>query len=213
MQELNKFIDATVLGGAVKSDDVTGICEDTRNYYLASACFPSYFLSEIRQSYDTIKLCTVIGFPHGIQSIAAKVQEVEDAIASGADELDIVVSLTAIQNDNLGYLEEEINKLLEVKQDKLYKLILESGLWTEAILTKVVEFYSKFDVEFLKTSTGFIAGGATTEAVKIMMSKKSSAQQVKASGGIRTYEQGLQFVNMGVTRLGTSQPKNLLIPS
>ncbi len=207
---LNSYIDATVLGPAVNTDAVTALAEDTETYSYAAVCIPPYFVKEIRTSYADIKIATVIGFPQGIQSIAAKKQEIEDAINSGADELDIVVNLTAIANDDLSYLELEIEELLKVKQDKVYKLILESASWTDTVLENVVKFYSQYPVEFLKTSTGFNGDGASVNAVQIMLDNKNENQEIKASGGIRDYETAAKYIEMGVKRIGTSSAKKLI---
>ncbi len=210
MQFLNKFIDATVLGPNVDNDSVSSMVQDARTHHFASVCIPPYFVRQIKTSYPDLVVCTVIAFPQGIASISAKAAEISDAIESGADELDIVVNLTAIQNDNLSYLDKEMNTLLKVKQQKVFKLILETALWTESQLARIVQFYSQYDIEFLKTSTGFNAGGANKDAVRIMMENKNENIQIKASGGIKTQADAQTYVNMGVTRIGTSSPLKLI---
>ncbi len=210
---LNKFIDATKLGPAVENDTITALAEDAQTHQYASICIPPYFIQEIKTSYQDISVGTVIGFPHGIATAEAKATQISNAIALGADELDIVVSLTAIQNDNLSYLEQEMKTLLEVKQNKVYKLILETALWAEGQLERIVKFYSQFEVEYLKTSTGFNGEGATPESVQILLDHKAPSMKVKASGGIKTYEQAAQYVEMGVERIGTSSPQTLLKPN
>ncbi len=213
MLYLNKFIDATVLGPNVSSDKVTSIAEDAQTHNYASICIPPYFVEEIRHSYSDIIISTVIGFPHGISCREAKATEIQKALDAGAQELDIVVSLTAIANDNLGFLEKEMESLLAVKQNSIYKLILESGLWTDTQLANIVKFYSQYNIEYLKTSTGFNGSGATQQAVKIMLDNKSDDIKIKASGGIRDYDQACRYVDMGVNRIGTSSPSNLLQPN
>ncbi len=210
---LNKFIDATILGAAVGSDDVTALAEDAQTHSYASICIPPYFIKEIKTSYSDLTVGTVIGFPQGIAPAEAKITEIKMAIDDGADELDIVVNLTAIKNDNLSFLEREMEALMGVKQGKVYKLIIESALWSDTQLENIVKFYAKWNVEFLKTSTGFNGPGASEEAVKIMMRHKSANTQIKASGGIKTIEQGNRYMDLGVSRIGTSSPKNLLKPN
>ncbi len=207
---LNEYIDATVLGPNVDTDAVTSLAEDAESYHYAAICIPPYFVKEICSSYSTLRIATVVGFPQGIQSIAAKKQEIIDAIADGASEMDIVVNLTAIANDNLSYLRKEMQELLSVKQDSVYKLILESALWTDAVLANVVKFYADFPVEFLKTSTGFNGSGASEKAVEIMLENKASQQEIKASGGIRDYDTAAHYIDIGVKRIGTSNPKSLI---
>ncbi len=213
MRFLNKFIDATVLGPAVDTDRVTSLAHDTTTHHFASVCIPPYFVSEIKTSFPDISVGTVIGFPQGIASVHSKVREVTDAINSGADELDIVVNLTAIANDNLSYLDEEMQALMAVKGEKIYKIILESALWEDGQLARIVEFYSQYDIDFLKTSTGFNTSGATTSAVQIMLDHKSEGIQIKASGGIKTAEDAQTYIDMGVTRIGTSSPLKLIEPN
>ncbi len=210
---LNKFIDATVLGPAVDTDKVTGLAEDAQTHQYASICIPPYFIKEIKTSYPELNVCTVIGFPQGISVQSAKADEISRAIDDGADELDIVVNLTAIANDNLALLDQEMEALLAVKQNKLYKIIIESALWTDAVLARVVQFYSKYDIEYLKTSTGFNTDGASENAVKIISENKAETIKIKASGGIKTYKQAVHYIDMGVSRIGTSSPQNLLKPN
>jgi deoxyribose-phosphate aldolase len=151
-------------------------------------------------------VATVIGFPFGYSVQAAKAAEAEQAIRDGADELDIVHNLTALRRGDLTYLSEEINTItaLAHQQGRLVKVIIESGILSAEEIIHCCTLYAAAGVDFVKTSTGYAEKGASVEAVQLMRKHLPSTIQIKASGGIRTYEFAKQLVDAGATRLGCS---------
>jgi deoxyribose-phosphate aldolase len=153
-----------------------------------------------------VRVATVIGFPFGYSAVEAKIAEILLAIVDGADELDIVINLIALKNNDWQYLANEINHIMPVakQQDKVVKIIIESGILTTDEITKCCELYGAAGIDYLKTSTGYAETGATPEAVQQMRKHLPVQVQIKASGGIRTYEFAKQLIEAGATRLGCS---------
>lgn len=153
-----------------------------------------------------VKTATVIGFPFGYSIARAKLAEAQQAIQDGADELDVVINLVALKSKAWQYLELEMEAIVEEAhaRNRLVKVIIESGILTDEEIIKCCEIYAKTGVDFLKTSTGYAEKGATLEAVQLMRAHLPAAIKIKASGGIRSYEQAEQYIKAGANRLGTS---------
>jgi len=204
-----QLIDHTVLKPTTTLPEIEKLCNEARQYGFATVCVPPYFMQAAKGILDVstgVGVATVIGFPFGYSAIAAKAAEVEDAIANGADELDMVINLAAVKADDWTYLQKEIETIsnLTNKSGKTLKLIIESGILTDAEIIKCCEIYQQYPVQFLKTSTGYAERGASVEAVQLMRQHLPSTIQIKASGGIRTLPFAQQLVNAGATRLGCS---------
>lgn len=204
-----QFIDHTILKPTTTLQEVKKICAEAIQYKFAAVCVPPVYVTEathnLKDNY-TVKVATVIGFPFGYTYISTKAEEVQKAIKEGADELDMVINLTALKNNDLRYLENEIAVISEIthSHQKTLKLIIESGILTENEILDCCEIYQKYPVQFLKTSTGYAEKGATIEAVQLMRRHLPSSIQIKASGGIKTYAFAQQLVDAGATRLGCS---------
>jgi deoxyribose-phosphate aldolase len=154
----------------------------------------------------SVKVATVIGFPFGYTCINAKQEEAKQAISDGSDELDMVMNLVSLKNGDYTYLENELGAVLEIvkKHHTTLKVIIETGILTEREIIKCCEIYSAFDIDFLKTSTGYAEKGASVEAVQLMRAHLPSHIQIKASGGIKTFHFARQLIEAGATRLGCS---------
>jgi deoxyribose-phosphate aldolase len=206
--KLNQYIDHTILKPTALISDIEQVCAEAKQYEFAAVCVPPLFVKKSKELLQgsSVKVATVIGFPFGYSAVEAKLAEILLAIVDGADELDVVINFTAIKNNDWQYVANEINHLMPVikKADKVIKVICESGVLTEAELIKCCELYGVAGIDYLKTSTGYAEKGATVEAVKIMRANLPQHVQIKASGGIRTYEFAEQLVNAGATRLGCS---------
>jgi deoxyribose-phosphate aldolase len=206
--KLNQYIDHTILKPTALISDIEQVCAEAKQYEFAAVCVPPLFVRRSKELLQgsNVKVATVIGFPFGYSAVEAKLAEILLAIVDGADELDVVINFTAIKNNDWQYVANEINHLMPVikKADKVIKVICESGVLTEAELIKCCELYGVAGIDYLKTSTGYAEKGATVEAVKIMRANLPQHVQIKASGGIRTYEFAEQLVNAGATRLGCS---------
>ena len=202
------IIDHTVLKSTTTVKDVDSICREAIDYHFAAVCIPpvyvQYAANKLKET--TVKVATVIGFPFGYTYINAKQEEARQAIVDGADELDMVISLVALKNGDYSYLENEAGAILEIvkKHKTTFKIIIESGILTEEEIIKCCEIYGAFDIDFLKTSTGYAEKGASVEAVQLMRAHLPSHIQIKASGGIKTFDFARQMIAAGATRLGCS---------
>jgi deoxyribose-phosphate aldolase len=149
---------------------------------------------------------TVIGFPLGYSEVGSKLQEIEEALHKGADELDMVIDLSALKSGDMKQLEREIETCLKpvYEAGKVLKVIVESGILTENELLAACALYSNYDIDFMKTSTGYAGKGATIEAVTTMRANLPYRVGIKASGGIRSFQFAKDLIDAGAVRLGTS---------
>jgi deoxyribose-phosphate aldolase len=203
-----EFIDHTILKPTTTIAEIRTICEEAVEYGFAAVCIPPYFVKEGRENLmnGKTKLATVIGFPFGYSHYTAKLAEANQALEDGADELDIVMNILAFKNNDLAYLETEMGALTKLADQKkaTVKLIIESGILTNEEIVKCCELFKHFSIGFMKTSTGYAEKGASVEAVQLMRAHLPSTIQIKASGGIRTYEFAKKLIDAGATRLGCS---------
>ncbi|HXB95002.1 MAG TPA: deoxyribose-phosphate aldolase [Puia sp.] len=204
MSELASYIDHTILKPTTTHIDINKICAEVRQYGFATACVPPPFVSLARQS--GVRVATVIGFPFGYSVIKAKSAEVEQALEDGADELDVVINLIALKEGDWSLLEAEMLTLMRQVHaaGRLVKVIVESGLLTDAEIVRCCGLYGGMGVDFLKTSTGYAEKGATVETVRLMREHLPSSVRIKASGGIRSYAFARQLIDAGALRLGCS---------
>ncbi len=202
------YIDHTVLKPTTLITDIEKICSEAMEYHFAAVCVPPLFVKKAKELLkDTsIKVATVIGFPFGYAAIEAKVAETILAIIDGADELDVVINISAIKNNDWQFLASEINAILPIikKQKKVIKIIIESGILTDTEIIKCCDLYGAAGVDFMKTSTGYAEKGATVEAVQLLRRHLADNVQIKASGGIKTYTFAKQLIDAGASRLGCS---------
>jgi deoxyribose-phosphate aldolase len=203
-----QYIDHTLLKPATTIHELKKLCEEAVQYNFFAVCVPPPLVKNARSvlAGSAVKTATVIGFPFGYSVARAKQAEAQQAIQDGADELDVVINLVALRSKAWQYLELEMEGIVEAAhaQNRLVKVIIESGILTDEEIIKCCEIYARVGVDFLKTSTGYAEKGATIEAVQLMRQHLPSTIQIKASGGIRTYEQAEQFVKAGANRLGCS---------
>jgi deoxyribose-phosphate aldolase len=214
MMEINRYIDHTVLKPTTTLEDVKQLCMQCVEYDFAAACVPPLYVKLAKQflgGTDT-KVATVIGFPFGYSAIEAKVAETVLAIVDGADELDLVINISAIKNNDWEYLEKEIANIMYIirEKKKVIKIIIESGILLEEEIVKCCQLYAKYGVDFMKTSTGYAERGATLEAVRLMRANLPANIQIKASGGIRTFVFAKELIDAGATRIGASASVNIV---
>jgi deoxyribose-phosphate aldolase len=208
--QLNKYIDHTILKPTTTLEDIKNLCMEAVEYDFAAVCIPPPFVKLAKQftSSTTTKVATVIGFPFGYSPIEAKVAELILALVDEADEIDMVANLIAIRNKDWDYIEKEINTIINIIRNQpkkiILKVIIESGILLEEEIIKCCEIYTKYGVDYVKTSTGYAEKGATIEAVKIMRAHLPQNIQIKASGGVRTFAFAQELIAAGATRLGTS---------
>lgn len=204
--ELNSYIDHTALKAYTTVSDIRKLCDEAMNYHFASVCVnPTYV--EIAKKYlegSTVNVCTVIGFPLGANTISTKEFEAIEAVNNGADEIDMVINIGALKSKNYDYIKKEIEDIRDAIDGKTLKVIIETCYLDEYEIKKMTEICNDTFVNFIKTSTGFGTRGASIEDIKIINENKNNVLEIKASGGIKTLEDAEKFINLGVTRIGTS---------
>jgi len=205
---LASYIDHTILRPTTLLSDVEKVCKEATDNKFAAVCIPPLFVKHAKKflAGSNVKIATVIGFPFGYSAIESKIAEIVLAIIDGADELDVVANIAAIKNNDWQFLASEINTIMPIihKQQKVIKIIIESGILTEEEIIRCCDLYGIAGVDFLKTSTGYAEKGASVEAVKLMRANLPEHIQIKASGGIKTYEFAMELIAAGATRLGCS---------
>lgn len=203
-----QYIDHTLLKPTTLLSDIEKLCAEARQYGFAAVCVPPNFVKKAKGLTEgsAVKVATVIGFPFGYSAVEAKIAEILLAIVDGADELDVVINISAIKNNDWGYLADEINHILPIvrSKSKVIKIIIESGILTDEEIVKCCAIYGAAGIDYLKTSTGYAEKGATVEAVRLFRQHLPANIGIKASGGIRDYEFAKQLVDAGATRLGCS---------
>lgn len=202
------YIDHTILKPETTLADIKKLCAEAVQQNFAAVCVPPYFVSAAKEltNGSNVKVATVVGFPFGYSSTEAKLKEIEQAIGDGADELDIVHNITALKDGNDAYLVNEVKACTELchERGKTVKIIVESGILSDEELLRCCELYAPVGIDFMKTSTGYAATGATVHAVAIMRKNLPESIHIKASGGIRTFAFAKELVEAGATRLGCS---------
>lgn len=206
--KISSYIDHTILKPTTLVSDIEKLCEEAKQYGFAAVCVPPNFVKKAKALTvgSEVKVATVIGFPFGYSAVEAKIAEILLAIVDGADELDVVINISAIKNNDWLYLADEINHIMPIirSKDKVIKIIIESGVLTDEEIIKCCEIYGLAGIDYLKTSTGYAEKGVTVEAVKLFRLHLPANIQIKASGGIRDYAFAKQLVDAGATRLGCS---------
>jgi deoxyribose-phosphate aldolase len=205
---LNQYIDHTILKPTTLLSDIEKLCNEAKQYQFAAVCVPPPFIKTVKKFLENspVKTASVIGFPFGYNAIESKIAEILLAIIDGADELDIVINLIALKNNDWQYLANEINHILPILKQKnmIAKIIIESGILNDDEIIKCCQLYGVAGIDFLKTSTGYAEKGATVEAVKLMRAHLPANVQIKASGGIKTYDFAKALIEAGAARLGCS---------
>ena len=204
-QDIFSKIDHTVLKAFTTWEDVEKLCDEAVKHKMASVCIPPCYVKKIKDKYnDELKICTVIGFPLGYNVTEVKELETVCALRDGADEIDMVINICEVKNGNFGYVEDEIARLRKLTEGKILKVIVETCYLTEEEKKRLCQIVSKVKVDFIKTSTGFGSGGATIEDIRLFKENIGDDVKMKASGGIKTKEDMILYLNEGCQRLGTS---------
>jgi deoxyribose-phosphate aldolase len=200
------YIDHTVLAADAKSEKIVQICNEAREYGFASVCVNSCHVPLcVKLLKDTpVNVCTVVGFPLGAMSTAAKAYEAQRAVEDGADEVDMVINVGALKDGNLDFVREDIHTVKEACRGKLLKVIIETCLLTDEEKETACRLSMEAQADYVKTSTGFSKWGAKAEDVALMRRVVGDRLGVKASGGIRDYETAKAMIEAGASRLGCS---------
>ena len=206
IQDIMNKVDHTLLGQAATWEEIRQILDDAMKYETASACIPASYVKQAAEYVQgKLPICTVIGFPNGYSTTATKVFETKDAIANGAAEIDMVINVGMLKDQRYEELEAEIRQIHEACDGKILKVIIETCLLTDEEKIKMCEIVTKAGAEFIKTSTGFSTAGATFDDVALMRKHVGPEVQVKAAGGISSFDDAEKFVELGAARLGTSR--------
>ena len=203
--EILTRVDHTILTPTATWDQVKKICDEGIRYNTASVCIPPRFIKDAHAYVgNTLKLCTVIGFPNGYSMPEVKVYETEDAIRHGADEIDMVINLGLVKAGDWEGVLSEIKAIKTSCSGRILKVIVEACQLTQEEKIAACRVVSMSGADFIKTSTGFSTGGATVEDVKLFKQHISPDVRIKAAGGIRTFEQAQAMLEAGADRIGAS---------
>ncbi|MCQ2468104.1 MAG: deoxyribose-phosphate aldolase [Clostridia bacterium] len=207
--DINKILsvcDHTLLLQGATWDEIKNLCDDAMKYETASVCIPPCYVKPAKEYVgNNMKVCTVIGFPNGNMTTATKVFETKDAIANGADEIDMVINVGMLKAKNYDYLLNEIVEIKKACADKILKVIIETCLLTDEEKIKMCEIVTASGADFIKTSTGFSSAGATFADIELFAKHVGPNVKIKAAGGISSLEDAEKFMNLGASRLGTSR--------
>ena len=204
--KINEYIDHTNLKPTATRADIEKLCREAMTYRFASVCINPCYVSFAQQLLCDcpVNICTVIGFPLGATTTEAKNMETSLAYAEGADEFDMVLNTGALKGGRLDYVLRDIAGVMNAAKGRTVKLIIETGLLTDDEKVLACQLATKAGVDFVKTCTGMTQGQATVEDIRLIRANVDEEMEIKASGGIRTYEQAAALIEAGATRIGTS---------
>lgn len=213
MMELNKYIDHTKLGANISKAQIDQLIEEAKKYNFKSVCVNPIWVKYAKEQLKgtDVLVCTVIGFPHGTHTPVVKTQETLDAVINGADEIDMVINVAALKSGDFETILDEIRGVVISAGDLVVKVIIETCYLTKEEIVKACELALEAGAAFVKTSTGFGTGGATVEDVTLMKQTVKEEALVKASGGVRTYEDAMKMINAGASRIGTSNGVDIVL--
>ncbi len=206
IRDMLRKVDHTKLQAFCTWEEIRTLCEEAIEYETASVCIPPAYVRRVHETYgEKINICTVIGFPLGYQTTAAKVTEATVAIAQGCNEIDMVINITDVKNGLFDKVEREIRQLKKACGDHILKVIIETCYLTEEEKVAMCHAVTNAGADYIKTSTGFGTGGATIEDVKLFKENIGPNVKIKAAGGVSTLEDLQTFIELGCDRIGTSR--------
>ena len=204
--EINKYIDHTNLKAFSTVSDIKKLCSEARDNHFEAVCVNPYYVGLAKKELkgSNVLVCTVVGFPLGMNNSLVKEYEAICAVQDGADEIDMVINIGALKDGNYDYVKNEIETVRDAIDGKVLKVIIETCYLTDDEIIKMTEICNDTFVNFIKTSTGFGTSGAKVEDVELINEHKSDILEIKASGGIKSYDDAIRFINAGASRIGTS---------
>ena len=206
IKDILSKVDHTLLAQSATWSEIKAICDDGMKYETASVCIPASYVKQAKEYCgEKLAICTVIGFPNGYSTTATKVFETADAIANGADEIDMVINIGWLKDGKYEDLLNEINAIKDACDGKILKVIIETCLLTDDEKVKMTEIVSESKADYIKTSTGFSTAGATRHDVEIFAKHVTNGTLIKAAGGISSIADAEDFIALGASRLGTSR--------
>jgi len=206
IKDILKTCDHTLLRVDCTADEIMALCDQAIKYECASVCIPPCHVAGAKRYVgNRMKICTVIGFPNGYMTTAAKAFEAADAVKNGADEIDMVINLSMVKDGCYEDVAADIKAVRNACMGKILKVIIETCLLTQEEKIRMCAIVAQCGADFIKTSTGFSKAGATREDVELMRRYSPENVQVKAAGGISSLADAEDFIALGATRLGTSR--------
>lgn len=206
IQKILSICDHTLLLQPATWDEIRALCDDAIKYGTASVCIPPCYVRKAKEYVgDRMKICTVIGFPNGNTTTAVKVFETTDAIANGADEIDMVINIGLLRAGKDKKVRKEIEAIKKACRGRILKVIIETCLLTEEEKIRMCKIVTEAGADFIKTSTGFSTAGATFDDVALFAAHVGPNVKIKAAGGISSIADAEKFMELGASRLGTSR--------
>ena len=206
IKDILAICDHTLLLQTSTWEEIKGICDDAMKYHTASVCIPPCYVKQAKEYMQgKIPVCKVIGFPYGNHTTACKVFETKDAVANGADEIDMVINVGMLKAKEYDYVLNEIKEIKEACQGRVLKVIIETCLLTDEEKIKMCEIVTQSGADYIKTSTGFSTAGATFADVELFAKHVGEGVKIKAAGGIASIADAEKFMELGADRLGTSR--------
>ncbi len=206
--DINKILshcDHTLLAVDATWNDIKQICDDGMKYKTASVCIPASYVKQASEYVDgKLSICTVIGFPNGYSTSAVKAFEAKNAVENGADEIDMVINVGWAKDGRFDDILKEIKEVKSACGDKILKVIIETCLLTDDEKKEMCRVVTESGADFIKTSTGFSKGGATRDDISLFAANIGENVKMKAAGGIRSFDDAEDYLNLGCERLGTS---------
>ena len=204
--EIYRRVDHTLLAQTATWEEIRGICDDALAYETASVCIPPSYVGRAKEYLgDRMAVCTVIGFPNGYNTTAVKVFETEDAVANGADEIDMVINIGWLKDREYDRLRDEIRQVKAACAGRILKVIIETCLLSEEEKVRMCGIVTEAGADFIKTSTGFSTAGATFDDIRLFAEHVGEGVRMKAAGGIKSFGDAEEFIRLGADRLGTSR--------
>ena len=206
IKEILSKCDHTLLGQAATWAEIKAICDDGMKYATASVCIPAAYVKQAKEYVgDKLAICTVIGFPNGYSTTAAKCFEASDAVDNGADEVDMVINIGWAKDGKWDAIRDEIAAIKAACKGKLLKVIIETCLLTDGEKIEMCRVVTESGADYIKTSTGFSTAGATFHDVELFAKHVGPDVKIKAAGGISSLDDAQKFIELGASRLGTSR--------
>ncbi len=204
--KINKYIDHTLLKRDAIQSEIDKIIEEAIKYKFKTICINPTWIEYAKKRLEgtNVEITVVFGFPFGTQTIESKIYEAKDAISKGADELDMVINVGKLHDNDIDYLKRELTEVRKATEGKIIKVIFEVALLNNDEIKLASQLAVDAGWDFIKTSTGIGCDGATVEAVKIMKEIAGEKAEVKAAGGVKSYDDAMAMIDAGATRIGTS---------
>ena len=203
-QEILSHVDHTLLKAFASREDIRKLCDEAVRLHTASVCVPPCYIRWIRENYPDLVICTVVGFPLGYSVTAAKEAETRQALADGADEVDMVINITDVKNGDFDKVKAEIASLRAITEGRILKVIIETCYLTEEEKIRLCRIVTETGADYIKTSTGFGTAGAAPEDIALFKEHIGPGVKMKAAGGIRTREAMEAYLKQGCDRIGSS---------